>query len=342
MRRHNNLFEKITEMDNLYLAFQKAKKGKSWQDTIKIIEEDLDENLFNLRDALIEKRFTTSPYIEKQIFEPKKRTIYKLPFYPDRVVQHALMNVIEPIWSSQFIDDSYACRTGKGIHAGSRRTMEFIRKAGSNAYCLKMDISKFYPSVDHDILYSIVERKIKCKDTLWLLGDIIYSIPGKKNVPIGNYTSQWLGNLYMNELDQLMKQKYHIKYYIRYCDDFILIHEDKRFLRNMAGIIEKFLAEELQLRLSKNELFPVGQGIDFLGYRHFPRYILLRKSTAKRIKRRINELPKKFESGEITKEQLRSSVASTQGWLKWANSYHFKQALGLQELGRILENDMRI
>lgn len=329
MKRHGNLWDKITELDNIYLAYKKARKGKSWQNTISRFDDDLDENIFNIRDALIEKTFTTSPYTEKMIYEPKQRIIYKLPFNPDRVVQHALMNVLEPVWSGLFIHDSYACRTGKGIHAASRRTMDFIRVAGHGAYCLKMDISKFYPSIDHDTLFGIVRRKIKCPDTLWLLEDIIYSIPGGKNVPIGNYTSQWLGNLYMNELDQFLKHEMKIRYYIRYCDDFVLLHQDKRFLRLVAEEIERFLAERLDLSLSKNDIFPVQQGIDFLGYRHFPNHILVRKSTAKRIKHRMQELPRKLARGEISLDQYRSSIASTEGWLLWANSHNFKQSLGL-------------
>jgi retron-type reverse transcriptase len=329
MKRRGCLFEKIIELDNIFLAYRKARKGKSWQNTISRFDDDLDENIFNIRDSLIEKTFTTSPYTEKMIYEPKRRIIYKLPFNPDRVVQHALMNVLEPIWSGLFIHDSYACRTGKGIHAASRRTMDFIRAAGPGAYCLKMDIRKFYPSIDHDILFGIVRRKIKCPDTLWLLEDIIYSIPGGKNVPIGNYTSQWLGNLYMNELDQFLKHEMRIRHYIRYCDDFVLLHQDKRLLRQMAEEIARFLAERLALNLSKNDIFPVRQGIDFLGYRHFPDHILVRKSTAKRIKRRMRSLPGQLARGEITADQYRSSMASTEGWLMWANSFNFKQSLGL-------------
>ena len=207
--------------------------------------------------------------------------------------------------------------------------MDFIRAVGSGAYCLKMDIRKFYPSIDHDILFGIVRRKIKCPDTLWLLKDIIYSIPGGKNVPIGNYTSQWLGNLYMNELDQFLKHEMKIRHYIRYCDDFILLHQDKRFLHQMAEEIERFLAERLALTLSKNDIFPVRQGIDFLGYRHFPDHILVRKSTAKRIKHRMRSLPDQLARGEITADQYRSSMASTEGWLLWANSFNFKRSLGL-------------
>jgi len=207
--------------------------------------------------------------------------------------------------------------------------MDFIRAAGPGAYCLKMDIRKFYPSIDHDILYEIVQRKIKCPDTLRLLENIIYSIPGGKNVPIGNYTSQWLGNLYMNELDQFLKHEHKIRHYIRYCDDFILLHQDKKFLHQIAEEIESFLSEKLDLKLSKNDIFPVRQGIDFLGYRHFPDHILVRKSTAKRIKRRMQELPRQLARGEITSDQYRSSIASTEGWLLWANSHNFKKSLGL-------------
>jgi len=329
MKRHGSLWSKITDLNNIYLAYKKAKKGKNWQNTISRFDDDLDENIFNIRDSLVEKTFTTSPYIEKTIYEPKQRIIYKLPFNPDRVVQHALMNVLEPIWNSLFIHDSYSCRIGKGIHAASRRTMDFIRATGPGSYCLKMDIRKFYPSIDHDILYEIVQRKIKCPDTLWLLEDIIYSIPGGKNVPIGNYTSQWLGNLYMNELDQYLKHEHKIRHYIRYCDDFILLHQDKKFLGQMAEGIESFLDEKLALKLSKNDIFPVRQGIDFLGYRHFPDHILVRKTTAKRIKRRMQELPRQLARCEITADQYRSSIASTNGWLLWANSHNFKQSLGL-------------
>lgn len=330
MKRHGNLFPQIVDTDNLYLAYRKARKGKGWQNTVKDFEVDLDFNLWRIQQSLVNKTFSTSPYKPKTIYEPKQRTIYKLPFDPDRVVQHALMNVVEPIWDKMLIYDSYACRQGKGIHASSLRTMDFVRW---NTYCLQCDVSKFYPSIDHDILFDIVKRKIKCKDTLWLLEDIIYSFSGGKNVPIGNYTSQWLGNLYLNELDQVLKHQYHIKNYIRYCDDFLLFCNDKRYLGEMAKIIEDFLWERLQLEMSKCELYPVSQGVDFLGYRHFPRgYILVRKSTVKRVKKRLKELPVKLANGEITTEQYRSSLASTMGWLQWANSYNLRQSLNIDAL----------
>ena len=329
MKRRGNLFSQIIDRDNIELAYYKARKGKAWQRTVKRIDNNRDEALSRLQNDLGAERFTTSPYKIKKIYEPKERDIYILPFYPDRIVQHALMNVLESIWTPLFIYDSYACIPGRGLHAGSRRTMEFVRRY---KYFLKCDISKFYPSINHDIMYSIVEQKIKCKPTLRLIRDVIYSIPGGRNVPIGNYTSQWKGNLYLNELDMFIKQRLRVKGYIRYCDDFCLFSNYKQELQKWRDEIRGFLWNQLKLCFSKAELAPVSQGVDFLGYRHFPNKILLRKSTARRVRRRLAKLPHLYRSGRINLEQYRSSIASTWGWLQWANTYNFRIAIQLQEL----------
>lgn len=328
-KRHGKLFEKMVAQENMLDAYKNAKRGKSQRENVRRFNLAPEENLKRIRDSLIDRSFTTSQYLTKQIYEPKERTIYVLPFAPDRIVQHALVNVLEPVWDSMFIHNSYACRKGKGMHAGSLKTMEYVRRFD---YCLKCDISKFYPSIVHDVLFEIVVRKIKCPGTLWLLKDIIYSVPDGLNVPIGNYTSQWLGNLYMNELDQHLKHTHRVKAYLRYCDDFCIFSNDKAYLNEMAQVIKTFCAERLQLRLSKCDLFPVSHGVDFLGYRHFRNYILLRKSTAKRVRKRLQRLPVMLEMGKITKEQFRSSVASTNGWLQWANTHNLKISLELKNL----------
>lgn len=316
--------------DNLYLAYELARKGKRWQRAVQAFETDVEGNLLRLQDALVQHTFHTSAYQTKQIFEPKERTIYILPFYPDRIVQHALMNIIEPIWDGLMLADSYACRKGKGLHAGSRRTMGMVRR---NAYCLKCDISKFYPSIDHTVAMGIIERKIKDRDVLWLFCDILGSVPGGQNVPIGNYTSQWIGNLYLNELDTYVKQVLGVKDYVRYCDDFLLFHNDKRQLGAWAEKVKTFCAERLKLRLSKCDLFPSSRGVDFLGYRHFPAgYLLLRKSTAKRMQRRVRALPWELRHGKTTKERALSSVMSMKGWMRWANTRHLALALHMDEL----------
>lgn len=336
MKRYGNLYDQITDIDNIRYAYQKARKGKGWQNTVKKFDKNLEDNLLKIQKSLIDKTFKTSTYKTKIIHEPKKRVIYKLPFSYDRIVQHALMNVVEPIWDKMFISDSYACRVGKGIHAGSKRTMELIRR---NKYCLKCDISKFYPSINHDIAYEIICRKIKDKEVLWLFKDIVYSMPGGVNIPIGNYTSQWIGNLYLNEVDQRVKHIYKVKDYIRYCDDFILFSNDKKKLHEILLDLEKFLNEKLKLKLSKKSIFPVSQGVDFLGYRHFKKYVLLRKSTVKRVKKRLRTLPYQYRKEKINKEQYLSSLSSTNGWLKWANSYHLRKSLQIDSLIKELRDE---
>lgn len=339
MRRYGNFFKDIASEENIYAAYRRARKGKSWQRVITDFERDIEGNVAGIRKTLLTGTYTTSPYRVKIINEPKRREIYILPFDPDRIVQHAIMNIVEPIWENLFIDDSYACRRGKGIHAGSLRTSEFVRR---NAYCLQCDISKFYPSIDHDVLYGIVERKIKCAPTLGLMRDIIYSIPGGTNIPIGNYTSQWFGNLYLNELDQKAKHVWKVRDYIRYCDDFLFFGNDKSQLKELKVKVHSFLADMLHLRLSKCELFPVSHGVDFLGYRHFKDYILVRKSTAKRMRRKMKGLEGRFFAGLITRDQVRSTVASIRGWLGWANSHNLAQSFMFEEVERLYGSTQEI
>ncbi|MDR1685226.1 MAG: hypothetical protein LBR82_02090 [Desulfovibrio sp.] len=334
MKRHGNLFEKIVSLENLELAYRQARRGKPRLRGVINFEKDRQENIQKLHDDLVNNTLRTGRYTEKIVHEPKTRTIFTLPFR-DRIVHHALMNVIEPIWQSMMIEQSYACIVGRGIHSGSRKTMEYIRR---NTYCLKCDVSKFYPTVDHEILLAIIRRKIKCERTLNLLSEIVYSfkgnkdIPPGKNVPIGNYTSQWFGNLYLNELDQYVRHELKFKDYIRYCDDFLLFGNDKVRMNTAAANIKAFMGDKLKQRLSKCDLFPVSRGVDFLGYRHFRTHILLRKRTAKRWQKRLLALPSDVMSGKATREHARSVVASAQGWLKWANSYNFRRKVKLDML----------
>lgn len=330
MKRHGGLFEKIVEPENIELAFQKAKKGKTWQDSVQRIEKNKARKLAALRQSFLDGSYTTSNYTVKIIFEPKERKIFVLPFFPDRIAQHAIMNIVAPIWDSMFIPDSYACRTGKGQHAGSRRCMQFVRR---NSWVCQFDISKFYPSIPHGPLMEVIRHKIKDERVLALFRDIIGSIGDDRNIPIGNYTSQWLGNLYMNELDQYVKHTLHIKDYLRYCDDFLIFGNDKEEMKRLADQVEAFVSDRLQLRLSKKSLYPTAHGIDFLGYRHFPSgKILVRKATAKRIRRRLKILPWALKHGRISKEQAIGKLASASGWLKHANAHHFRMAIRLDEL----------
>lgn len=333
MKRHGNLFEKIIHPDNIFLAYKRARKNKGWRKEVKEFEESLSKNLLHIQKLLCTKEFTTSKYRKKIIYEPKQREIFILPFFPDRIIQHALLQVLIPIWDRLLIYNTFACREGKGMHEASKICMNYVRKF---KYCLKCDIRKFYPSINHSILKMIIRKKIKCIDTLWLVDDIIDSFEGDKNTPIGNYTSQWFGNLYMNEIDQYIKHNSNNKAYIRYCDDMVIFGNNKQELHQLRKAIGVILRDNLNLQYSRWSVFPVTQGVDFLGYRHFKEKVLLRKSTAKRVIKRMNRLPLLLSSGKITKDQYRGSIASTTGWMKWANTHNLSISIKLSKLQEAL------
>ena len=329
MKRHGDLWDKITCPENLYRAYREARKGKRWQRHVKWFERDVNANLLRLQKLLCTGAFDTAEYRKKTIYEPKQRDIYVLPFYPDRIVQHALLQVVAPIWDELFIEQSYACRKGRGMHQASQQIMRHVR---SYKYFLKADISKFYPSINHDILLGIICRKIKCARTLALIENIVRSFAGTTNVPIGNYTSQWFGNLYMNELDQKIRHEHKIGAYVRYCDDFVVFHNCKRTLASLKTWIEEFLRDRLALKFSRWSIAPVAHGVDFVGYRHFVDKVLLRKSTARRAQKRMAGLLPNLVACKITVDQFRSSIASTEGWIKWAKTYNLRISMKLEEL----------
>jgi hypothetical protein len=187
----------------------------------------------------------------------------------------------------------------------------------------------------------MIKQKIKCKDTLWLIEDIVLSFPGGKNTPIGNFTSPWFSNYYLNALDQFVKQELKIKNYIRYNDDFCLFHDDKAVLADAAKRIEQFLDERLQMKYSKCDLFPTSRGVDYLGYRHFHEKKLCRKSTAKRFARNMKAIPGLLESGKITPEVARSKIASTYGHLLHANTHNLIVKMGLDGLKETVNEQCR-
>ena len=321
-------------MENIELAYENAKKHKNWQRQVKEVEKNKEEKLKEIQQMLVNKTYKVSPYREKIIYEPKERVIYILPFFPDRIVHHALMNILAPIWDNMFIYDSYSCRKGKGQHKASFKCEQFVVR---NDYVLQCDISKFYPSINHNIMMKIIENKIKDKNVLWLAETIVRSFQGGKNVPIGNYTSQWFGNLYLHELDMKIKQEYKIKDYIRYCDDFLLFGNNKEELWEIGKKIKEFCKTQRKLRLSKLRLYRADESVDFLGYRHMKNhYILLRKSAVKRFKQKVKTLRWNIEHKNVLLDRARSSVDSMSGWLKYANTYNLRQKLGLEELRRFI------
>ena len=268
-KTHKNLYPQIYDFENLHTAYLKARKGKRYAADVLKFSIRLEENLIDLQNHLIWKTYQPSPYRYFTVYEPKERPIAALPFR-DRVLHHALCNIIEPIFERSMIFDSYACRVGQGVLAGVNRTTQYLRRARTKwgrVYCLKADITKFFPSIDHTALKKLIRRRIACPDPLDLMELIIDSSGTERGLPIGNLTSQLWANVYLNELDHFCKETLQVRKYLRYMDDFVLFHPDKQFLHTALQEIRGFLDDNLRLSLNaKTQIFPVGpRSVDFLG-----------------------------------------------------------------------------
>lgn len=316
MKRIGNLYDKVCSLDNLRLAYEKARKGKSRQYGVRLFEKDVEGNLHQLHQELASGTYRTSEYSVFTIYEPKEREIYRLPFC-DRVVHHAIMNVMEVIWTSIFIRHTYSCIKGRGIHDVLNHLKRDLKDVENTRYCLKIDIKKFYPSIDHDILKGIIRKKIKDVRLLQLLDEIIDSAPG---VPIGNYLSQFFANLYLSYFDHWLKEDRQVKYYYRYADDIVILTGNKEYLHALLVEINDYLVTRLNLQLKGNyQVFPVEKrGIDFVGYKFYHTHILMRKSIKKRLCRKAARLNKK----QLTEKEYRMRIAPWLGWAKHCNSRH--------------------
>ena len=341
MRRHGELFQRIIEYDNLELAYHKAALGRRYQPAVLRFHARLDENLIDIQNSLLWRTYEPGPYHTFTIWEPKERLIYVAPFR-DRVIHHAVMNIVAPIWDRLFIYDSYACRGFKGAHRALYRLDDFLREAGrrwgASVYCLKGDIHKFFPSINHHRMMFIIEQKIKCPDTLWLFRKIIFSNgdpadPGSHDMPIGNLISQWGANLYLNALDYFVKHDLNMRYYIRYMDDFIILHNNISELRAIKRSINGFIGEYLNLLMNpKSDIFCAERGIDFLGYRTWVSHRLLRKSSIIRASRRFKKLNTDYARGRTSLPRVHSSVMS---WV--AHCRHAPAAAGkLKCIGNLI------
>lgn len=306
MKRKNNLYQQVITVENLVLAEEHARKGKEDQYGVRLFMKDKDANILALHQVLAEKKFKTSEYSTFTIFEPKERLIFRLPYCPDRIVHWAVMNITESLFCKWFTADTYSCIKGKGIHAAGRSLRKALDKKTGTRYCLKLDVKKFYPSIDHQILKDILRRKIKDRDLLNLLDGIIDSAEG---VPIGNYLSQYFANITLTPFDHWIKEEMRQQGYWRYADDMIFLSDSKEHLHILLREIRIYLKDNLKLELKSNyQIFPVeSRGIDFVGYRFFHTHTLLRKSTKKRFARMLVYRPNK---------------ASINSYMGWASPKH--------------------
>ena len=315
MKRLRNIYENIYNMDNLCLADQKARKHKSNQPGVILFDKNKELNLRSIQERIQNKRYSTSVYTTFKIYEPKEREIFRLPYCPDRIIHHAIMNPLRHMFISCFTADTYSCIPGRGIHGASYKLRSALKNVDGTTYCLKLDIKKFHPSISHDVLKRLLRKKIKDKDLLWLLDEIIDSAPG---LPIGNYLSQYLANFYLTYFDHWLKETKRVKHYFRYADDIVILSNSKTELHQLLADIRKYLGIELQLEIKNNyQVFLVeSRGIDFVGYVHFHKYTRLRKGIKMNLVR------------AVAKNKVRSFGAYN-GWLKHGDCIRLKQKLKL-------------
>lgn len=343
-----NVYKTFCTYENLYQAYLQARKNKRYRDEVLEFSYNVEEELMTLSEELTNHSYKVGAYREFYVLEPKKRLIMALPFR-DRIVQWGIYQLLNPEFDRGYILDSYGCRVGKGTLRSVQRLHYWLRqvaKENTKYYYLKLDISKYYYRVDHEILIHILSKKIKDKEMLELLKTIInyegtlfgLKLNGDvnnpedrvegKGIPIGNLTSQMFANLYLNELDQYCKRTLGIKYYVRYMDDIIILSDDKAQLHEYKRLIETLLNEKLKLNLNKKTAIrPIALGIEFVGYRLWPTHVKIRKSTSKKMRKRLKYVKKQYERNELPFEKVNATVQSYMGILKHCNSFRLQNKI---------------
>lgn len=348
-KTYKHLYPKIYAFENLYQAHVQARRGgKRKRPEVAEFEHNLGENLLALQADLAGQRYDPGPYRHFIVIERKVRKISAAP-YRDRVVHHALMNVIQPIFEARFIHDSYACRKGKGTHRALDQAQAWARRY---PYVLQGDVHEFFPSIDHAILRNLLSRHVACRATLWLIdqilasgagvladrytpvyfpGDDLFAVNRPRGLPVGNLPSQHWANLYLHELDLFVKQGLRCPAYLRYNDDFLLFAGDKATLQHWRAAIIDFLQTlRLTLNESKAQIYPVKTGLPFLGWRLFPDRRRLRRENVRHVLRRLKRQQAEYARGELTQARL---TASVRAWLAHA-AHGQTYRLRRQVLGR--------
>ncbi len=336
MKKDTNLFTKIVSAESIFNAWWLFKRGKGKRKDVKEFECHLEKNIFNLHRELLSKTYQHSEYSSFFIQDPKVRHIRKA-CVKDRLVHQIIYTALTEIFEPKFIHHLYSSRLGKGTHKGIEAQKTMLLKVSKNnhrpCWALKCDIKKFYNSVDHKILLSLIARTVKDNNLNWLITEVVQSFHFEgtqgKGLPIGNLTSQVFTNIYLNEFDQFIKHKLHQKYYLRFADDFLTLSPNKSELEALLPLMQKFLADNLELTLHPKKLIlkPFSQGIDFLGYVTLPNHRVLRTKTKQRMKRKLSKRIREYFSGEIDNYSMNQSLQSYLGVLSHANAYKLQQEI---------------
>ncbi|MDP4012259.1 MAG: reverse transcriptase/maturase family protein [Candidatus Nanoarchaeia archaeon] len=345
MKTYNKLYKELCSIENLSKAFRKARKRKSKRPYVKKFEANLKNNLNKLKEELESQTYIPRLLKKFIIREPKTRIIHASDFR-DRVVYHAIINVIGDIFEKRFIHDSYASRLKKGTSKAVLRFDKFKRKVSSNGrlvnnvfdnnlvqgYLLKADIKHYFETVSHKVLLGIIHKKIKDEKVIWIIKQILGNFSPKINgrgMPLGNLTSQFFANVYLNELDYFVKHKLKAKYYIRYVDDFVILHKNRKILEYYKEIINNYLINKLKLKLhpDKSKILSLRNGVSFLGYKIFYHYKLLRRSNKKKFEKSFNERLNLFKEGLLTYDNFINSLHGWFGYAMQANTYKFRKEI---------------
>ncbi len=340
MRREKHLFERVVDFGNLYLAFLGASAGRRHRPAVPEFEHELETRLWEMHREVEAGTYRWGAYRRFFINDPKRRAIRAAPFR-DRVLHHAIFNVLDPVFSRAFIADTYACIPGRGTHAAVRRFRQFVHARRGVGYVLQCDIKGYFASVDHGVLLDLLARRVGDARLLALLASLIdhgAETPGK-GMPIGNLTSQLFANLYLDPLDHFVKETLRVRHYVRYMDDFVLLLDTRDDARLGLAQIETFLDEPLRLALNPRrvEIAPLSSPRDFLGYVHFPGgRTRVRRRSVRRLWRRLAALEERLESGRVLWPSARASVASWLGLAKHADAFRLSRAIfGVRDVRNI-------
>ncbi|MFA5000764.1 MAG: reverse transcriptase/maturase family protein [Candidatus Paceibacterota bacterium] len=333
MRVYNNLFDQIVNLENLFQAWEEFKRGKQKKPDVLAFEKNLEQNIFQLHRDLTSRTYKHGPYSSFYIYDPKRRHIHKATVR-DRVLHHAIFRVLNWVFGPTFIPRSFSCRFGKGTHKGVAVLEQMQQQVSHNysrpGFALKCDVKKFFDTINHSFLLSIIKRRISDQNAIWLLEEIIESflseysdLFNRRGVPIGNLTSQLFANVYMNEFDQFVKHELRVKNYVRYTDDFIVVSDNIDYLLGLIKPMVKFLKTELGLSLhpEKVGIGKIFQGTDFLGYVLLPYHRRLRKRSERRMWRKIDLSKKNYENGLISPNCYKGTINSYLGVLSHANTH---------------------
>jgi len=322
LKRVGNLYEKIYDLNILQLAHKEASKNKKHYKDVIMVNKNPKFYLKEIQNMLMNESYNIqeADYIQREIVDKgKKRILHVLPYYPHRIIQWAIILVIGDIFKNMFISTSFASVEGRGQLKASLELRKGIQTSGQD-YFLQLDIKKFYPNVDRTILKRLLRRKFKDIKLLKLLDLIIDTAPELKGIPLGSLMSQWLGNFYLTYFDHFVKENLGIKYYYRYCDDLIILGKSRKELNKIKKEIYLYLKNELRLSIKNTyALRNISEGIDFVGYVHYPNNTLLRRRNKYSLRSVSHELQNKAKVGKKLTENDLSRIASYGGWVKYCD-----------------------